>query len=245
MGVYHAPSIGRSRALALVVVPPFGFEAIDCARTLRLLATGLAREGVAVLRYDAFGTGESAGDVPVWDEQVADVGLATRALMKASGSLRVALLGVRLGGLVAAEALPSIPQAKAWLGWEPVTSGADYLTWLRGEHRAWLASEARARPGARRYMSSHEVIGTALPPAFARSLGERSLAPLLRVACATPGVAAGVVSHAAPPGGFDAPGLESQAVSERAPWEAHASMDTAPVARAAMDALTRMILTLS
>jgi hypothetical protein len=52
----------RTRRTAVVIVPPFGYEAICAARSLRHFAEAAAREQLIALRFDLDGTGDSAGD---------------------------------------------------------------------------------------------------------------------------------------------------------------------------------------
>src|SRR5262245_50192484 len=59
-GHFHAAS-GTRRPVAAVLCNPLGHEALCAHRTLRHLAERLAAQGIAALRYDHDGTGDSAG----------------------------------------------------------------------------------------------------------------------------------------------------------------------------------------
>jgi alpha-beta hydrolase superfamily lysophospholipase len=60
LGHVHRPE-GAVARLGVVIVPPFGWEDVCCYRPLRELAEMLAAQGIAVLRYDLPGTGDSTG----------------------------------------------------------------------------------------------------------------------------------------------------------------------------------------
>ena len=77
IGHLHTPT-GEARDLCTVICPvPFGYENICSHRALRVLADHLARAGIASLRFDFPGTGDSDGvhDVDAW---IAAVGVRSR-----------------------------------------------------------------------------------------------------------------------------------------------------------------------
>ncbi len=61
-GVFHAATASRTPPASLLICNPLGQEAIRVHRLLRLLAESLARKGIATLRFDYFGSGDSDGD---------------------------------------------------------------------------------------------------------------------------------------------------------------------------------------
>lgn len=133
-GVFHAPEDGKAARSGVVLVPPFGHEALRVHRLYRLLAERLARQGVAALRFDLYGTGDSAGgdedaDLQGW---TADLGMAHRELLRRIGSdRRVTWFGARLGASVALRAAPSaFPQVHRLVLWDPVLDGRAYLAEL-------------------------------------------------------------------------------------------------------------------
>ncbi|HVT33362.1 MAG TPA: hypothetical protein VHE32_11990 [Rhodanobacteraceae bacterium] len=91
---------------AIVIVPPFGYEAICAARSLRHFAEAAARENLIALRFDLDGTGDSAGDDLDPDRLghwLASIDAACD-LVRSRGAERVVLVGIRLGVLLAVRA---------------------------------------------------------------------------------------------------------------------------------------------
>lgn len=101
-GWVHEPA--AATGIALVIVPPFGYEAICSHRALRHLAEAAARAGMLAVRFDLDGTGDSAGDdlepnrVGAWLQSIEDA----CDLARARGADRIVLAGVRLGAALAA-----------------------------------------------------------------------------------------------------------------------------------------------
>jgi len=89
--------------IGLVIVPPFGYEAICAQRTLRHLAEEAAQAGVTAVRVDLDGTGNSAGDD--LDPQRLECWLASIddacELARSAGADRLVLAGIRLGATLA------------------------------------------------------------------------------------------------------------------------------------------------
>jgi dienelactone hydrolase len=96
----------RTRRTAVVIVPPFGYEAICAARSLRHFAEVAAREQLIALRFDLDGTGDSAGDDLDPDRLghwLASIDAACD-LVRSHGAERIVLVGIRLGVLLAVRA---------------------------------------------------------------------------------------------------------------------------------------------
>ena len=89
--------------IGLIIVPPFGYEAICAQRTLRHLAEEAAQAGVTAVRVDLDGTGNSAGDD--LDPQRLECWLASIddacELARSAGVDRLVLAGIRLGATLA------------------------------------------------------------------------------------------------------------------------------------------------
>lgn len=125
-GMYHVPALPARRAM--LMCPPLGQDLIRCHRLYRQLAQALAGQGLAVLRFDYHGTGDSAGgsaDVD-WDRCVADAVTACAELRSRSGVDRVVAFGARLGGSVALAAADRARFTEV-IAWDPVLDGDAYV----------------------------------------------------------------------------------------------------------------------
>jgi alpha/beta superfamily hydrolase len=128
-GIYHPPAAPATQAVLLC--PPLGQDHIRSHRLYRQLATALAAAGTPALRFDFFGSGDSAGDSADirWDRCLADTAAAAAELRQLSGCHRIALFGARLGGSLAIAAAASVDPSHI-VAWDPVLDGADYAARL-------------------------------------------------------------------------------------------------------------------
>ena len=135
---------------ALVYVHPFAEEMNKSRRMAALQARALAAQGCAVLQIDLHGCGDSDGDFGQarWEQWKADIGAACSWLARRSGQ-PVGLWGLRLGALLALDYAHGAPQAPARLVlWQPVTSGAAFLTqFLRLRLASDMLGEAEGNGG--------------------------------------------------------------------------------------------------
>ena len=132
-GVFSAAATPRRRQ-AVLVLNPWGWEALRAHRTLATLAGRLAGDGTDVLRFDYSSTGDSLGETAdaSWQDWLEDAELALDELMAVSGVRRVSLVGLRLGGLVAA-ALTARRSAEVdrVVLWAPPRDGTEAVAWAR------------------------------------------------------------------------------------------------------------------
>jgi pimeloyl-ACP methyl ester carboxylesterase len=159
-GVYHPPETSRAAAAGVVICQPAGHEYIRAHRALRNLAVRLSGAGLHVLRFDYYGTGDSAGegDETTLAQWKADTGSAMDELKDMSDLSRVSLIGVRLGAAVAAMASAERTDVDALVLWDPVLRGVDYLREILDLQSRWL----RTRPWVkvpRAWSESGELIG--------------------------------------------------------------------------------------
>ena len=141
-GLFHAA--GKLARKAVLLCPPLGQDQIRCHRLYRQLAQALVGEGVAVLRFDYYGTGDSAGDSAEvdWARCVADTATAAAELRARSGIDQVFAFGARLGASIA---LASAAQARfaGVVAWDPVLDGHAYVEQLDALQSALRVDRAR------------------------------------------------------------------------------------------------------
>jgi alpha-beta hydrolase superfamily lysophospholipase len=154
-GWLHLPADRVVRG-GVVLCQPLGIEAICVYFSYRLLAQRLAQRGLAVLRFDYDGTGDSTGmedDPDRLDAWLDSVSAATDALTTL-GVGHVALVGVRIGGLFAAHEATRRGGVDALVLWDPCLSGRSFLREQRflrllSGNGADLGDEAVDAPGLR------------------------------------------------------------------------------------------------
>ena len=164
-GVYSPAraSASGSGTKAVLLCPPWGQEYLRAHRAMKQLATLLNQAGVHVLRFDWFGTGDSAGEMldaslAGWQ---ADIETAIDELKDTTDAARVGLVGLRLGGMLAAGvAARRRKDVDSLVLWDPVVSGEGYLKEL-------LADAPARKP---EHGGGYEVMGFALGDAMAAEL---------------------------------------------------------------------------
>ncbi|HUR39650.1 MAG TPA: alpha/beta fold hydrolase, partial [Verrucomicrobiae bacterium] len=130
---YHAAPEAEPRDLVAVVCGPIGSEYTRSHRSLRHLADRLAQGGIPALRFDYHGTGNSPGtdlDPGRVDAWLANIRAACEHAKRLSGRARVCLIGLRLGGTLAAVASREIDPALLVL-WNAPAKGRPYLRELQ------------------------------------------------------------------------------------------------------------------
>lgn len=114
---------------ALVIVPPFGNEALCVHRSLRALAEAAAGAGLLALRFDLDGSGDSAGsnlDPDRLQHWLASIDDACN-LARARGAEDVVLCGLRLGASLAALAAEQRTDVVGLVAINAVVSGRKWL----------------------------------------------------------------------------------------------------------------------
>jgi uncharacterized protein len=151
------PAQGKSgKPQAAVICYPWGHEYVYAHRALRHLSLQLADGGFHVLRFDYYGTGDSAGDdfegqLSGWRQ---DIAAAIEELKESCGARSVALVGLRLGAALAAEVAVGRQDIAALVLWDPAVSGPEHLEGLDAEwkemalrHNRRLGGEGQDRRG--------------------------------------------------------------------------------------------------
>ena len=132
--VLHSPAPADQRNTAVLILPPFGWEGVCSYRSRRHWAIELARAGFPAARIDLPATGDSGGTA-------SDAGMLGRWHVAARSALdwlrglagitRVAVIGIRLGGLLAMRALASGADVDDLVLWGVPASGKTYVRELR------------------------------------------------------------------------------------------------------------------
>ncbi|CAN7235334.1 alpha/beta hydrolase [Pseudoxanthomonas sp. LjRoot143] len=215
-GVFH-PAQDPPQG-ALLVCPPFFHEHARSYRLFALLADALSERGIATLRFDYYGTGDSAGD----DDDFTPEG-ACKDATEALASLRsrvphapLFVMGVRGGALPALRLVQEHPPAALWL-WQPVTDWPGHLDELQRLH----ASRRALVPGAGDEAAEATLMGFRYGegvPARLAALGSTSLPP----ACSL------VLSESAPFDGLPANRTHLPLPPALANWVSRPDMDAFP-----------------
>lgn len=124
----HSPAATRAgRPRAAVLCQAWGDEYVYAHRTMRQLALRLSLTGFDTLRFDYFGTGDSAGEESEVDVAglQADVATAIETLNDLAETEKVVLIGLRAGANIAASTAAGSPGAvEALILWDPILAPA-------------------------------------------------------------------------------------------------------------------------
>jgi pimeloyl-ACP methyl ester carboxylesterase len=129
-GWYHP---GRGD-LGVVLCGPHGYEDLCVHRHWRGLAQDLSHHDLPTLRFDYPGTGDSAEDdetpdrVRAWVDSILE---AVMTLRRLAGIERIALVGLRMGALLATEAADTLDDLAALVLLAPIGSGETCFRELR------------------------------------------------------------------------------------------------------------------
>ncbi len=145
-GWWHLPA--GDAVGGVVLCPPIGRDYVNAYRCYRALAGDLAATGLAVLRFDLTGAGDSAdgpsieapgGGVAAWLDSVIEAVSA----MRDAGVTRIGLLGMRVGADLALGAISRGADVEAVVLWDPCTTLA---SWLREQSALMRLALPNRRP---------------------------------------------------------------------------------------------------
>jgi alpha-beta hydrolase superfamily lysophospholipase len=183
LGVYHAPAGPSVRALAVLLCNPIGDDLMRAHRPFRHLAEALAALGFPVLRFDFDGAGDSVGDerdadrVATWR---GDVARAADELRARSGVERLAFVGLKLGGTLAALAAAEMGGVDALVLWGPYLSGSVFVSDATRAHKMHVMIEPQAFSGGAPSKEGDEALGYLLTPQTIEDLKSVDLLALTR-----------------------------------------------------------------
>ena len=243
--VYHPPRGQQPAKAAVLICNPFGQEALRIQRFFKVLADRLTRKGIAVLRFDYVGTGDSDGEdqdgqLPLWQQNIAQ---AAQELRHRSQVDRLTCIGARIGATLALQAAPTLPFNRLIL-WEPVLDGPAYLRHLAAEHVKGITSLYRTAPPAPGPLPRDEVLGFGMSPELIQqiqTLSPDSLhlppgTPVTVVAKADDLETQHLRHHAGQPGGL----VQFQSLDVPFDWTSEEALNTALVPPAALQLLATL-----
>ncbi len=156
----------------VLICPPIGYEQLHSHRSLRHLADRLAQQAVPVLRFDWHGTGDSAGTdedparLTTWLANIRD---AVRWMREQLGCRQISLVGLRLGGTLAALVAAELEIDNLVL-WCPITKGRAYVREMKA-----ISLTAEAAPRTVDADGSIEAAGFVLSAETAGDLSQLDL----------------------------------------------------------------------
>ena len=183
-GWLHRPLNGQKADIGVVVCQPFGYEAICAHRGMRAFSEEIAAAGMAALRFDYLGAGDSpdidpqADQLQIWTQ---DVLAAAEELKLRTGVRYVCLLGFRLGALLATLAAAQSNTFSGLVAVSPIVTGRRYLRELRTTRMAAsLGVDSSETPAGKHdaQVGGMEVSGFTLSAATLASLAKVDLTPL-------------------------------------------------------------------
>jgi pimeloyl-ACP methyl ester carboxylesterase len=143
IGWLHPAPGGRG----VVLCSALAYEELCSRRTMHDLACAISAAGLPVLRFDYHGTADSAGSsedpqrVVTW---IANIGAAIDLIRRETGVEEVALVGLRLGALLAGCAAAERTDVSELALLAPPNSGRAYVRELRALSRLLVAPDADA-----------------------------------------------------------------------------------------------------
>lgn len=136
--VLHLPAGQQARDTAVILCPPFGWDEVCSYRPRRAWAQRLSEAGYPTLRVTLPATGDSGGspDDPdrlgAWS---AAIDAAARWLLDNTAAVRVAAIGIELGGMVACHALAGGAPIEELVLWGTPARGKSLVRQLRALSR--------------------------------------------------------------------------------------------------------------
>jgi uncharacterized protein len=173
------PATGPVRA-ALLFCPPFFHEQFLSYRLLSLMGARLAARGIASLRFDYYGTGDSPGAEEDFSlaGAIADAGVAFDALAERLPGVPIAVCGARAGAWPAARV--AVRRGVPLVLWQPLHDGAAWLRTLTEMDASERASRERyAFLGAPKSAEPDRLIASYCPSALRREIDAVRLADIL------------------------------------------------------------------
>lgn len=170
-GVHHPAPADTRTGPAVLLCAPLGQEQIRSHRLYRQLATALAARGMPCLRFDYFGSGDSAGASAErdWHRCQSDVVEATAQLRRLAGRRPVVAFGTRLGASLVLESAVEAGFEAAVL-WDAVLDGASLVERMDRLQQQILADTERFLSPRSAAMPPAEWSGFTVSPSLREQL---------------------------------------------------------------------------
>lgn len=184
-GFFHPPK-KINKKTAVLLCYPVGQEYIRIYRSYKLLANQLSANGAHVMRFDYFGTGDSAGASEECNLKhlAQNINLAIEQLKQKSGIEKVSLVAARLGATIAADISSQREDIESLLLLDPVVNGKMYIENLRKTHAEMLIDPDRfSKPRTADECKPNELIGFNFSQQFMQEVLELEDDWLLNTKC--------------------------------------------------------------
>jgi pimeloyl-ACP methyl ester carboxylesterase len=171
-GNIDLPESARSQS-GVLIVPPFGWEDVCSYRPLRSLGLLFASQGIPAMRFDLPGTGDSSGDaldLELLEAWIRAIGDAAEKLREVSGVRDVAVVGVRMGAVLALAAATRGANVQDLILWGPSASGRSVVRELRAFSKMARAEYSNGAPPPPQPITGLEAGGFLLAPETQRVL---------------------------------------------------------------------------
>ncbi|HSR05527.1 MAG TPA: alpha/beta fold hydrolase [Bryobacteraceae bacterium] len=177
----HIDAPETQSGLGVLIVPPFAWEDVCSYRPLRFMGRTLAENGMAVLRFDLPGMGDSTGDaldsglLDAWIQSVDDAAAELRA---ATGVKDIAVVGIRLGAMLALTATARGANIQDLVLWGPSATGRAMLREMRAFGSMERLDFANRDAAAGQEIQGFEIGGFLIAPETYRALEALDLSTL-------------------------------------------------------------------
>lgn len=171
-GCHHIPDESHV-ASAVLICQPTGHEYERCHRAMRQLAVQSVRKGMAAMRFDYYGTGDSAGngDEISLDRMREDIEQAIEACKVQTGAEHLTLVGLRLGATLAAQVACLRLDVESLVLYAPVLEGKALLADWRHEQHVFDSKHSHTSKQSRK----GEILGFPVTETFQKELSSEFL----------------------------------------------------------------------
>jgi pimeloyl-ACP methyl ester carboxylesterase len=179
----HHPPGANASDYGVVLCYPMGHEYVRTHRLYRFLARRLVDAGFHVLRFDYFGTGDSAGEFEEarLDRWVDDTAAAVSELRRRFLVRHVYAAGLRLGSAVALLTGIKHGGLDGFVLWDPVTNGPEYLDDIIAHESQQRHTSLTRDSGNGRGSRPREIVGFPMTDAMYGDLSDLDVFGLTRV----------------------------------------------------------------